>query len=64
MIAIINRAFGISLLISLVGCGVRGPLILPIIPPVPPAPRLPEPKGILYPPQAPEAAQIPAINDK
>jgi predicted small lipoprotein YifL len=64
MIAIINRALGISLLISLVGCGVRGPLILPIIPTVPPAPIAPEPKGILYPPQAPEAAQTPASNDK
>jgi hypothetical protein len=64
MIAIINRAFGISLLISLVACGVRGPLILPIIPPVPPAPTLPEPKGILYPPQAPEATQTPTSNDK
>jgi predicted small lipoprotein YifL len=64
MIAIINRVLGISLLISLSGCGVRGPLTLPIIPPVPPAPTAPEPKGILYPPQTPETAQTPTSNDK
>ena len=64
MIVIINRVLNISFLISLVGCGVRGPLVLPIIPPVPPAPTAPEPKGILYPTQAPEAIQTPASNDK
>jgi predicted small lipoprotein YifL len=53
MIAILKAALGISLLISLVGCGVRGPLFLPNIPPVPPAPTEPEPKGKLYPPQTP-----------
>lgn len=49
MIAILQRTLGISLLISLVGCGVRGPLYLPNVPPVPPAPTEPEPKGKLYP---------------
>ena len=53
MIAILNRALGISLLISLVGCGVRGPLYMPNVPPVPTAPSDPEPKGKLYPPQTP-----------
>jgi predicted small lipoprotein YifL len=38
-------------LMSLVGCGVRGPLFLPNVPPVPPAPTQPEPKGTLYPPK-------------
>ncbi|QWD91808.1 hypothetical protein FD973_00475 [Polynucleobacter sp. MWH-Braz-FAM2G] len=38
---------------SLVGCGVRGPLYMPNVPPVPPAPTEPEPKGKLYPPQTP-----------
>ncbi|WP_162784554.1 LPS translocon maturation chaperone LptM [Polynucleobacter necessarius] len=52
MIAILHRALGISLLISLVGCGVRGPLYLPNVPPIPPAPTEPEPKGKLYPPPA------------
>jgi len=51
MIAILNRALCISLLIALSGCGVRGPLYLPNVPPVPPAPSEPEPKGKLYPPQ-------------
>ena len=51
MIAILNRALGISLLIALAGCGVRGQLYLPNVPPVPPAPTEPEPKGKLYPPQ-------------
>ncbi|QWE12593.1 lipoprotein [Polynucleobacter sp. AP-Titi-500A-B4] len=50
MIAILNRALGISLLISLVGCGVRGPLYMPNVPPAPTAPTEPEPKGKLYPP--------------
>ena len=49
MIAILTRALGISLLISLFGCGVRGPLIMPNVPPAPPAPTEPEPKGKLYP---------------
>ncbi|WP_231969641.1 LPS translocon maturation chaperone LptM [Polynucleobacter necessarius] len=53
MIAILNRALGISLLIALAGCGVRGQLYLPNVPPVPPAPTEPEPKGKLYPPQTP-----------
>jgi len=53
MIAILNRAFGIALLIALVGCGVRGPLFLPNPPNAPAAPIEPEPKGKLYPPQAP-----------
>jgi len=52
MIAILNRALGISLLISLVGCGVRGPLFIPNVPPAPTAPSEPEPKGKLYPPPA------------
>ncbi|QWD96692.1 lipoprotein [Polynucleobacter sp. MG-9-Vaara-E2] len=52
MIAILNRALGISLLISLVGCGVRGPLYMPNVPPAPTAPTEPEPKGKLYPPPA------------
>ncbi|MBU3553264.1 MULTISPECIES: lipoprotein [Polynucleobacter] len=49
MIAILNRALGISLLISLVGCGVRGPLYMPNVPPAPTAPTEPETKGTLYP---------------
>jgi len=53
MIAILNRAFGIVLLIALVGCGVRGPLFIPNPPIVPPAPTEQEPKGTLYPPQTP-----------
>ena len=53
MIAILNRAFGITLAIALVGCGVRGPLFMPNTPSVPPAPTEPEPKGKLYPPQTP-----------
>jgi len=51
MIAILNRAFGITLAIALVGCGVRGPLFMPNPPSAPPAPTEPEPKGKLYPPQ-------------
>uniref|UniRef100_UPI00336532E3 lipoprotein n=1 Tax=Polynucleobacter sp. HIN7 TaxID=3047866 RepID=UPI00336532E3 len=38
-------------LLSLLGCGVRGPLFLPNPPPAPPAPTQPEPKGTLYPPK-------------
>ncbi|QWE00556.1 lipoprotein [Polynucleobacter sp. JS-Mosq-20-D10] len=53
MIAILKRTLGISLLISLVGCGVRGPLYLPNVPPAPSPPAEPEPKGKLYPPQSP-----------
>ncbi|WP_438980034.1 LPS translocon maturation chaperone LptM [Polynucleobacter sp.] len=53
MIAILKRTLGISLLISLVGCGVRGPLYLPNVPPAPSPPSEPEPKGKLYPPQSP-----------
>ncbi|MBU3560830.1 LPS translocon maturation chaperone LptM [Polynucleobacter hallstattensis] len=55
MIAILKRTLGISLLISLVGCGVRGPLYLPNVPPAPNPPAEPEPKGKLYPPQSPSA---------
>ncbi|OYY14838.1 lipoprotein [Polynucleobacter sp. 39-46-10] len=55
MIAILKRTLGISLLISLVGCGVRGPLYLPNVPPAPSPPSEPEPKGKLYPPQSPAA---------
>ncbi|WP_223146567.1 lipoprotein [Polynucleobacter sp. Latsch14-2] len=50
MIAILIRALSISILISLVGCGVRGALYLPSTPPAPVAPSEPEPKGKLYPP--------------
>ncbi|QWE10664.1 lipoprotein [Polynucleobacter sp. es-EL-1] len=53
MIAILARTISIGLLISLVGCGVRGPLYLPNVPPAPPPPTEPEPKGKLYPPQSP-----------
>ncbi|WP_371817790.1 lipoprotein [Polynucleobacter sp. VK25] len=53
MIAILNRTLCLSFLISLAGCGVRGPLIMPTVPPAPPAPIEPEPKGKLYPPQTP-----------
>ena len=60
MIAILNRALSITLLIALVGCGVRGPLYLPTIPPVPPAPAEPEPKGTLYPPQTPAPTSTPS----
>ncbi len=60
MIAILNRALSITLLIALFGCGVRGPLYLPTVPPVPPAPTEPEPKGTLYPPQTPAATGSPS----
>ncbi|MBP7943146.1 MAG: lipoprotein [Polynucleobacter sp.] len=53
MIAILKRTLGISLLISLVGCGVRGPLYLPNVPAAPSPPSEPEPKGKLYPPPSP-----------
>jgi len=53
MIAILIRTLSISFLISLVGCGVRGPLYLPTPLPAPVAPSEPEPKGKLYPPQNP-----------
>ena len=55
MIAILKKTLGISLLISLVGCGVRGPLYLPNVPPAPTPPTEAEPKGKLYPPQSPAA---------
>ncbi len=45
MIAILNRALGITLLIALVGCGVRGPLYMPNVPNAPPTPTEPEPQG-------------------
>ncbi|QWD62131.1 lipoprotein [Polynucleobacter sp. MWH-UH25E] len=51
MIAILYRYLGIAILISLVGCGVRGPLYMANVPPAPTAPTEPEPKGKLYPPQ-------------
>ncbi len=53
MIAILTKTFSIGLLVSLVGCGVRGPLYLPNVPPAPLPPVQPEPKGKLYPPQSP-----------
>ncbi|WP_114637451.1 LPS translocon maturation chaperone LptM [Polynucleobacter necessarius] len=59
MIAILNRTLCFSLLISLVGCGVRGPLYMPNVPPVPLAPTEPEPKGKLYPPQTPASPSSP-----
>ncbi|WP_371818425.1 lipoprotein [Polynucleobacter sp. MWH-P3-07-1] len=52
MIAILIRTLLITLLMSLVGCGVRGPLYLPNVPPEPIPPSAPEPQGILYPPPA------------
>lgn len=61
MIAILTRTFSITLLISLVGCGVRGPLYLPNIPPVPSPPTEPEPKGKLYPPQSPATTNSPSV---
>ncbi|WP_108468267.1 LPS translocon maturation chaperone LptM [Polynucleobacter difficilis] len=59
MIAILIRALGIGLLISLTGCGVRGPLYLPTVPPVPNPPTQAEPKGVLYPPSSPASANPP-----
>lgn len=53
MIVNLIRALGIGLLISLAGCGIRGPLYLPTVPPVPNPPTQAEPKGTLYPPSAP-----------
>ncbi|WP_420875848.1 LPS translocon maturation chaperone LptM [Polynucleobacter sphagniphilus] len=53
MIAILIRSLGFICLISLVGCGVRGPLYLPNVPPAPVPPSEPEPQGKLYPPQNP-----------
>jgi len=54
MIAILIRTLLITLLMSLVGCGVRGPLYLPNVPPAPIPPSEPEPPGILYPAPAPK----------
>ena len=59
MIAILKRTLGISLLISLVGCGVRGPLYLPNVPAAPSPPAEPEPKGKLYPPKSPATTNPP-----
>ncbi|PJI80143.1 LPS translocon maturation chaperone LptM [Polynucleobacter brandtiae] len=53
MIATLISTLGISLLISLAGCGVRGPLYLPNVPAAPTPPPESEPKGKLYPPQSP-----------
>ncbi|WP_223146601.1 LPS translocon maturation chaperone LptM [Polynucleobacter finlandensis] len=61
MIAILIRTLGISLLISLVGCGVRGPLYLPNPLPAPTAPSEPEPKGKLYPPQSTSVTTPPPV---
>ncbi|WP_353506534.1 lipoprotein [Polynucleobacter sp. TUM22923] len=55
MIATLISTLGISLLISLAGCGVRGPLYLPNVPTAPAPPSESEPKGKLYPPQSPTA---------
>ncbi|MDP3621644.1 MAG: lipoprotein [Polynucleobacter sp.] len=52
MIANPLRVLGITLLMSLAGCGIRGPLYLPNVPPVPSPPSEPEPKGVLYSPQS------------
>ena len=41
--------FSVSALITLSGCGVRGPLYYPQIPPTPQAPTQPEPKGQQWP---------------
>ena len=60
MIAILIRALGISLLISLAGCGVRGPLYLPNVPPAPKPPTEAEPQGKLYPPQSSPSANSPS----
>ncbi|WP_367652072.1 LPS translocon maturation chaperone LptM [Polynucleobacter antarcticus] len=60
MIAILLRTLGFSLLISLVGCGVRGPLYLPNVPPAPLPPTESEPKGKLYQPQSPAVTPIPS----
>jgi predicted small lipoprotein YifL len=51
MISIVVKIPVCVALMSLVGCGVRGPLFLPNVPPVPPAPTQAEPKGPLYPPK-------------
>jgi predicted small lipoprotein YifL len=59
MIAILIRALGISLLISLAGCGVRGPLYLPNVPATPKPPTEPEPQGKLYPPQSAPSVNSP-----
>ncbi|WP_071540177.1 LPS translocon maturation chaperone LptM [Polynucleobacter asymbioticus] len=60
MIATLTKALSIGLLISLVGCGVRGPLYMPNVPAVPPPPNEPEPKGKLYPPQSPAPTSNPS----
>jgi predicted small lipoprotein YifL len=60
MIATLTKALSIGLLISLAGCGVRGPLYMPNVPAAPPPPNEPEPKGKLYPPQTPAAASNPS----
>lgn len=51
MISIVVRIPVLALFLSLIGCGVRGPLFIPNVPPVPPAPSQAEPKGTLYPPK-------------
>ncbi|WP_370634749.1 lipoprotein [Polynucleobacter sp. IMCC 30228] len=56
MIAILIRAFRFSIIISLIGCGVRGPLYLPSVPNIPPIPAQVEPKGKLYPAPGPNTA--------
>lgn len=61
MIAILAKTFSIGLLISLVGCGVRGPLYLPNVPPAPQPPTEPEPKGKLYPPQSSNPTHSPSV---
>ena len=55
MIAILIRAFSFSVIISLIGCGVRGALYLPSVPNIPPVPAQAEPKGKLYPPPSPNS---------
>lgn len=59
MIANLISVLGIGLAISLVGCGVRGPLYLPTVPPVPNPPTQAEPKGTLYPPKSTAPNQAP-----
>ncbi len=55
MIAILTRAFIICAIMSLIGCGIRGPLYLPSVPNIPSIPAQVEPKGKLYPAPSPNS---------
>ncbi|WP_223146539.1 lipoprotein [Polynucleobacter sp. AM-26B4] len=47
---IVSRTWLLCVAISLLGCGIRGPLTLPTIPPAPTHPEKAEPTGKQWPP--------------